>query len=537
VKSLLKFAVAVAALAGSLTFAGTALASTFCVPDFSAACKDSGINQKEPDLNTALSEYGMDGNADTVIIAPGTLTATESFVAVGNDPLTIKGAGPDKTFLTSSSTGNIFVMRLEDRPGVKMSDLTLVVPASFPDSGGNGSAAQFEDVEFDRVNVEIRNPDSDAFSSMLGDNVIRNSRIYPADGIEPGYAFQTNGLSGTTTIIGTSVEAPRYAFVADSKGMRIDVRQSSVANPSLAGVWASGGGTVDLENTLIKTSDGAEAVTVDTQPNHPEGSSVSIRSSTLVHSGASQNPAIELQVPASLTAGDATVDVTDSIIRGYDHTWTMWVPIGPGFPSATLNIDHSNFAPTFPDDSNGTANVEGQGNINEDPLFAGPDDFHLKPGSPSIDTGDPASTLDTDIEGNVRPVDGDGNGSKLPDQGAYEYQPPTCATNAPLCPSDKTAPRVSKVKFNFRRGKGGALKMNLSEAATVKAIFTPLPRKAKHGKKRKVVKLTRRAKAGKLAVKLGKRKLSPGRYRLTIRATDSAGNESKPLIRRVKAKG
>jgi hypothetical protein len=31
-----------------------------------------------------------------------------------------------------------------------------------------------------------------------------------------------------------------------------------------------------------------------------------------------------------------------------------------------------------------------QGNLSKDPLFAGLSDFHLKPGSPAIDAGDPS---------------------------------------------------------------------------------------------------------------------------------------------------
>ena len=44
----------------------------------------------------------------------------------------------------------------------------------------------------------------------------------------------------------------------------------------------------------------------------------------------------------------------------------------------------------------------------------------LRPGSPAIDLGDPGNFLATDQRGIARPVDGDGNGSALPDIGAFE---------------------------------------------------------------------------------------------------------------------
>ena len=74
------------------------------------------------------------------------------------------------------------MLRINNRKGTKMSDLTIVVPASFPDEFGNGSAAQIGDSELTRVDVEVRNSDSSAFASMVGSNLIRDSHVYAAEG-------------------------------------------------------------------------------------------------------------------------------------------------------------------------------------------------------------------------------------------------------------------------------------------------------------------------------------------------------------------
>jgi len=63
-----------------------------------------------------------------------------------------------------------------------------------------------------------------------------------------------------------------------------------------------------------------------------------------------------------------------------------------------------------------------------DPEFvdAAGGDYHLKDTSPCIDAGDNSSVpsnLNKDIDGNPRIVDGNNNGSKVVDIGAYEYQP------------------------------------------------------------------------------------------------------------------
>ncbi|UCE99635.1 MAG: right-handed parallel beta-helix repeat-containing protein, partial [Planctomycetota bacterium] len=68
----------------------------------------------------------------------------------------------------------------------------------------------------------------------------------------------------------------------------------------------------------------------------------------------------------------------------------------------------------------------GQGNIDADPLFALGTDYHIMPGSPCIDAGDPNYIPDpneTDLDGNPRALDGDGDGNNVVDMGAYEYNP------------------------------------------------------------------------------------------------------------------
>ena len=72
------------------------------------------------------------------------------------------------------------------------------------------------------------------------------------------------------------------------------------------------------------------------------------------------------------------------------------------------------------------SNIQGggtsSGNIDEDPMFvdAAGGDYGLMYGSPCIDTGTDSGAPDHDLDGNDRPLDGDGDGSKVTDMGAYE---------------------------------------------------------------------------------------------------------------------
>ena len=125
--------------------------------------------------------------------------------------------------------------------------------------------------------------------------------------------------------------------------------------------------------------------------------------------------------------------------------------------SGTASVSNSIFWNNFPNQLSGgeTLSVKystvqggwfGIGNIDTDPLFVDPDndDYHLSPGSPSIDAGNnwgvPIDVNDYDEDGNTAelfPVDLDGNprfnadendfdpGCGVPvvvDMGAYEYQ-------------------------------------------------------------------------------------------------------------------
>ncbi|MHC4625093.1 MAG: choice-of-anchor Q domain-containing protein, partial [Planctomycetota bacterium] len=68
----------------------------------------------------------------------------------------------------------------------------------------------------------------------------------------------------------------------------------------------------------------------------------------------------------------------------------------------------------------------GEGNMDADPVFfdAVDGDYHLLPGSPCIDAGDPnyvPAPNEADLDGNPRAVDGDNDGNTVVDMGAYEF--------------------------------------------------------------------------------------------------------------------
>ena len=68
----------------------------------------------------------------------------------------------------------------------------------------------------------------------------------------------------------------------------------------------------------------------------------------------------------------------------------------------------------------------GEGSEVGDPLFLNPSgaDFHLQPNSPAIDQGSAVDAPADDLDGRLRPWDGDGNGTAEYGIGAYEVGAP-----------------------------------------------------------------------------------------------------------------
>ncbi|HET8536186.1 MAG TPA: choice-of-anchor Q domain-containing protein, partial [Solirubrobacteraceae bacterium] len=95
-------------------------------------------------------------------------------------------------------------------------------------------------------------------------------------------------------------------------------------------------------------------------------------------------------------------------------------------------------------------------------------------------------------------------------------------------PPPKQAPVISKLSFKPRRLKRGhraTVRFTITTAASVKLSFA----KRKGKRYRPAGSLTRRVNAGRAKLTFRRRALKPGRYRLTLVATDVGGQRSKPV--------
>lgn len=522
-------------LALILLAAAPASATTFCVPSFHAACPNAGGNVAQADLETALQADGTDGVADKVMVAAGTYVDPDWLQTGGTDPLEIVGAGRDEggTVLTTTSTANIFVVNLAfgSRSSTTMRNLRIVVPESLPD--GLGAGLQAKDAIVENVAIEVRNPGSDAAPSLMGTTTVRDSRIYSTgDGvIQTGIKGYAGLGPGSLTIERTTITGARYAIWTPTAAVPVFVRRSTILDPVYAGVTVRDGGFVVVENTVVRTAGG---IPLDVTSHDGSPPIATLRNSTLVRTGGDDFPAVRVSVINTPGNASTNVQVSSTIAHGFLTAYDRQAPVSGAVGDANLTISHSNIAATGMSSGDGAATLTS--NIYADPLFVSGTDYRLRAGSPSIDSGNP-SAIDPqiDFDGLSRPFDGDGDGVARRDQGAYEYRPSVPSDpvggggpSTPRTPTakDSTPPRISKLRLlrqpSARRV--GRLSLTLSERARV---VVTLKRIRKGAKARGIRQAFKSAPAGERVLRLAKRNLRPGRYRLTVVAIDAAGQPSK----------
>ena len=84
-------------------------------------------------------------------------------------------------------------------------------------------------------------------------------------------------------------------------------------------------------------------------------------------------------------------------------------------------LDSAGQSVRYCDIQGGYTGPDGSHNINDNPDFVGGDDYHLQRVSPCVDTASNYYGITDDLDGQDRPLDGNGDDVAVCDMGAYEY--------------------------------------------------------------------------------------------------------------------
>ena len=423
-------------VAGALAVPSTAGATTFCV-ESPAGCSGTDLTGLEAESQGLTGAHRSDGDPDLVWFAVGVFADTATWQPAGSDGLVVRGSGRD-TVLTSSRPApdtDIFVFDDAVTGNLTIEDLTIRVPTGFQD--GEGAALQASGALLDSVTLESRNPGAAAAPSF-GNATFREGLVTSAAAGSFAIGFRSGGGEpGSAVIEGSTVRAARTIVASDPGVPFLATRSILQATGGGAAVEASGG-VADIENTLVLSRGDSPLRALSLAGG--DGAQIAADHVTLVNGDGGGYAALGAQVTGG--TGDATVVLENAIARGFARAFDRSAPDDPALGNANVTIRYSNLL-IGPVVSTGDGQVDTEtGNIDLDPLFGGPLDYHLLKGSPSIDAGnpDPGPPAEADFEGFDRVTDGNGDGTVRRDMGAFEF------------PTVPAGPSVGGFGFTFAPG-------------------------------------------------------------------------------------
>ena len=402
-------ATALAALAAS---AGTASANSFCVQD--ADCVAAGGKNEGNNLQAALNDAAILNGDDEVHVGPGGYGQgpfAYNVTQAGNS-VDVIGGGQGATTLNMVAQDNTAVLRLRGPSSV--SNLSILTPG-----GGNiDTGLDLPDPGADADGVEIAGSGSSVTGVHLGGGTFEHGSVtYGLAGATR--AVTTDGAGGTVAdadlVAGAGVLAKAPTGTTHVQRTRIRSGGNGLEHAC---------GKLDADSTLIDIRTAVNYTGYDAI-NDPCAVGIDntarLRHLTVL-GGAAKGAGIF--APAGAGA-PRTVAVSDSIIAGFPKAVIRTTFGG----ESNVSLDHSAYDASTIEDANnngGTGSVTQTNALGASFGFVDPAaDFRLRDDSPLVDAGDPAGPVadesQTDVDGDSRVLDGDGDGTARSDVGAFEH--------------------------------------------------------------------------------------------------------------------
>lgn len=411
-RRVLSLARASAALAvGAAGVAPAAHAETICVQRTGCTHQQAVTGSPGADLAAAIVYAASTSATDTILLGDGRYDQGSTFyfkkatAASVTGDLTIQGAGPAKvTIANSGTTTDDETLEGDQSAGaLTVTGLTIEGPANAATSLGMEIGAANSKI----ANVRVVSPANPIPGALLAAIAVRKS-IAISDVTIAGFRDGITQIVDPSRVGGGKWTIDRTA---------VSVSGTGIATTQNTGTLAIQNSVVDSGATAIAATCGwvATARFVTVRSPAPSGVIASCnaaqKTSTIALSDAILAPGTSVRGEGG--DGDTSGGIVELVRTRYS------LRPDDGFPlvSGTVNFTAPNYTAA--------------------PRFRSPTDLRLAADSPLIDRGAVTGSATADVyklgdrDGSARIVDGDANGSALPDLGAYEAPKPGTPPTTP----------------------------------------------------------------------------------------------------------
>ena len=359
------------------------------------------------------------GGRDVTVIDGGGIGVVVTMVADAGETPTLRGFTIRNGALSSSTDGGI-----DTSGGPALIEGNLVTGNTFCDGGA----------------IEAR------FSAAtIRDNVITNNRQAGCSGGSGGGGVAITG-AGTVQLLGNVIDGNAHGswgggislFAAGSAVVERNLIRNNTAGNGGGAIWIVNDSPARIRNNLFAANSAPEGGAIDLSV--PSGSTgADIANNTFVGNTAATGSAIY----TTGFARSAAIDNNLLVGAGPDGVVHCDGSYDPSGPQISTNDVVATSGVRFSGICAGPA-----GNLDAAPTFvnAAAGDYHLASGSAGIDAGSgiAAGGAPDDIDGDARPIDGDGDGIAKVDIGFDEVRAPQpLAVAIDILPG--TSPNVIKL--------------------------------------------------------------------------------------------
>ncbi len=378
-------------------------------------------------------DFAIDG--DTVLVAPGTYRENINF---GGKAITVTSeSGPQVTIIDGRNVNTVVILTSGEGRDSVLNGFTLQNGKAPFSSGFTGAG------------IKVQNS-----SPTITNNVIRNNLACDGGGIGIDFGspfIQRNTITGNSNRDCSGGGGGGISIRGDSS---VEILDNVISDNGMGsfggGIYMFGAGSPIIKRNIIKGNNtegsggGIYMISISnalivqnliTSNQASVGGGIfwlvpsGARGPRLVNNTIADNNATSIGSGIFADGFDARTELTNNIIVANPGQFGLFCGDFNDQNPPILRFNNVFSAGGLAYGGTCSNKTGTDGNISADPRFTNPTqgDYHLQQGSPSIDAGDNLvpNLPDTDIDGDPRILDGDGNGTAIIDMGVDEFLAPS----------------------------------------------------------------------------------------------------------------